>query len=383
VVDGRDVRDVEVVVVGLGVLGSAALHALASDGVDAVGIDQFPLGHGEGSSHGRSRALRFLYHAVEYIELLPPALEGWSALEREAGTQLYWNCGTLFFAQPGNDQLARKVPLAEAHGVELHWLTEREASARFPSFRPTPGADAVFLPRGGMLDADACVAAFQAGARARGAELLAEAAVHPIELGVDRPIVRTARGSFRARHVVVATGAWTRHLLPDAALPVRVTRQGFYTYRPSDPVAVSPDRVPVWCDYDRLWYGFPDHGPGLKVADDNPSAEVDPSAVDRSFDHEEEVRLGAYLRERFPAVKLDLDRAGSGTCLYALTPDDDFVLGSLPGEPVSVAVGLGHAFKFAPVIGRLLADLATTGRARHSIDRFRPDRFAVGAATGW
>lgn len=375
-----EVRDVDVVVVGLGVLGSAALHVLASEGVAAVGIDQFPLGHGEGSSHGRSRALRFLYHAAEYIELLPPALDGWTALERASGQQLYWNCGTLFFAQPGSDQLARKVPLAEQQGVELQRLTERDASARFPSFRVTPGAEAVFLPRGGMLDADACVAAFQAGARAGGAELIAETTVEALDVGVDRPVVRTARGTFRARHVIVAAGSWTRHLLPEAPIPVRVTRQGFYTYRPSQPAAVAPDLVPVWCDYDRLWYGFPDHGPGLKIADDNPNVEVDPRAVDRSTDVDEQARLGAYLRERFPTV--DLELVESGTCLYALTPDHDFVLGTLPGAPVSVAVGLGHSFKFAPVIGRLLADLATTGRPRHSIERFRPDRFAVGAATG-
>ena len=372
------IRDVEVAVVGLGVLGSAALHALASDGVRAVGIEQFALGHGEGSSHGRSRALRFLYHAPEYIELLPPALAGWSALESESRQQLYWPCGTLFFERPGGSQLALKIPLAESQGVEFLRLTEREVASRFPAFRVTAGSEAIFLPRGGMLDADAAVAAFQRGAAARGAEILAGTRVLGIDLDGDRPVVRTESATVRAEHVVVAAGSWTTRLLPDAAIPVRVTRQTFYSYRPSDPAAVGPDRVPVWCDYDRLWYGFPDHGPGLKIADDNPAGEVDPTAVDRRLDPEEERVLGAYLRQRFPAV--DLSLVESGTCLYALTPDHDFVLGRLPGAAVSVAVGLGHAFKFAPVIGRILADLATTGRSRHPIDRFRPDRFAVGAA---
>lgn len=372
------VRDVDVVVVGLGVLGSAALHALASDGVDAVGIEQFTPGHPFGSSHGRSRALRFLYHAPEYIELLPPALEGWSALEAESGTQLYWPCGTLYFAQPGSPQLALKIPLAEAQGVELHQLTEREARARFPAFAVTPGAEAVFLPRGGMLDADACVAAFQRGAAERGAEIIARSRA-AVDLDGDRPVVRTEAGDLRARHVVVAAGSWTNVVLPGADLPVRVTRQTFHTFRPSDPAAVSPERVPVWCDYDRLWYGFPDHGPGVKIADDNPAMAVDPDAVDRTLDPAEAVTLGAYLAERFPTV--DLTLVESGTCLYALTPDHDFLLGPLPGAPVSVAVGLGHAFKFAPVIGRILADLATTGASHHPIERFRLDRFAVGSTS--
>jgi len=372
------VRDVDVAVVGLGVLGSAALHSLASDGVRALGIEQFALGHAEGSSHGRSRALRFLYHAPEYIALLPPALAGWSALEAESGQPLYWPCGTLFFERPGGPQLALKIPLAEQQGVQLLRLTEREAKVRFPAFRITAGSEAIFLPRGGMLDADACVAAFQRGAAARGAEILAGAPVLGIDLDGDRPVVRTGTRAVRAQHVVVAAGAWTTRLLPGAGIQVRVTRQTVYTYRPSDPAAVGPDRVPVWCDYDRLWYGFPDHGPGLKIADDNPAGEVDPTAVDRSLDRDEERVLSAYLRERFPTV--DLSLVESGTCLYALTPDHDFVLGRLPDAAVSVVVGLGHAFKFAPVIGRILADLATTGRSRHPIDRFRPDRFAVGEA---
>ena len=137
----------------------------------------------------------------------------------------------------------------------------------------------------------------------------------------------------------------------------------------------------MWCDYDRLWYGFPDHGPGLKIADDNPNVEVDPTAVDR-VDRPRRSRRASAPTCASGSRRVDLELVESGTCLYALTPDHDFVLGTLPGAPVSVAVGLGHSFKFAPVIGRLLADLATTGRPRHSIERFRPDRFAVGAATG-
>ena len=136
--------------------------------------------------------------------------------------------------------------------------------------------------------------------------------------------------------------------------------------------------MPVWCDYETFLYGFPDHGPGLKIADDNPNARsTRPRSIDRRS-RRGAARSRRYIAERFPTV--DLEQIEAGTCLYALTPDHDFLLGRVPGAPVSVAVGLGHAFKFAPVIGRILADLATSGASRHPIDRFRVDRFAHAGA---
>ena len=131
-----NVRDeFDVAVVGLGVLGASALRELAHDGVRVVGIEQFPVGHANGSSHGRSRAVRFLYHAPEYVALLRPAIAGWRELEREAGTQLYWECGTLFFARPGNEAFERNVEIMAAGGVAHERLDEAGARAAIPGLR--------------------------------------------------------------------------------------------------------------------------------------------------------------------------------------------------------------------------------------------------------
>lgn len=370
---GASARNVDVVVVGLGVLGASALHQLALDGVDVLGLEQFQPGHANGSSHGRSRTLRFLYHASEYYELLPPAVQGWRDLEAATGRRLYWPCGTLFFGRPGNRQLASNGALARAQGLQVDHVTERESARRWPSFAMPPGSEGVFLPNGGMLDGDACVSALLAEAMVAGATVLAGTTVTRMDFEADRPLVQTTAGPIRARHIVVSAGAWTRALLSHLALPIRVTRQSFYTYRPSDPSVVSPERMPVWCDYEASLYGFPDHGPGLKIADDNPGHEVDPVAVDRSLDRAEARRLSTYMAERFPTVVLE--ELEAGTCLYTLSPDDDFLLGPVPGAPISLAVGLEHGFKFAPVIGRILADLATTGISRYPINHFRVDRF--------
>jgi sarcosine oxidase len=372
--------DWDVAVVGMGVLGSAALRALAQDGRRAVGIEQYRLGHANGSSHGRSRAVRFLYHAPEYVALLRPAVDGWRDLQREAGTRIYHECGTLFFARPGNAHLAHNVAVMAAAGLPHERLDGPAARHQFPAFAMTDGAEGVWNPDGGFVDADAAVQAFQAGARASGAEIHELTRVVGLDVRGDGVRLSTDDGaSLSAGHVIIAGGAWTNDLVPALRLPIRVTGQTWVTMRAADPAAVGPDRVPVWCDYDTLIYGFPDHGPGLKVADDTPAQDVVPDAVDRRPDGSEQRRLAAYLQARFPTSDLTFDEAA--TCLYTLTPDEDFLLGPVPGMGgrVSLVVGLNHAFKFAPVIGRILADFATTGTTTHPIERFRVDRFGGGA----
>jgi sarcosine oxidase len=368
--------DVDVAVVGLGVLGAATLAELSGEGLRAVGLERFGPGHANGSSHGRSRAVRFPYHAPEYVALLRPAIERWRQLEMRARRQVYWPCGTFFFARPGNRLFEANLRVASDAGVGYEILDRAAAERRFPAFAMTEGARGIFLAEGGMVDADAAVRAFLDVAERGATEARFSVPVLALDLDGDHPAVRTATGTIRARHVVVAAGAWTTKLLPELRLPVRVTQQSFFTMRPGDSASVGPDRIPVWCDYDTMFYGFPDHGPGLKVADDTPSRQVDPDTLDRTIDPTESATLTAYLAERFPTSRLELVEAG--TCLYTLTPDEDFLLGPVPGTggSVSLVLGLNHAFKFAPVIGRILADLATKGSTAYPIDRFRLDRFA-------
>jgi sarcosine oxidase len=369
--------EADVAVVGLGVLGSAALRALAKDGRRVVGIEKFSLGHPYGSSHGRSRAVRFVYHAPEYVALLRPAIDGWRDLERESGARIYHASGTLFFARPGNADFERSVATMADGGLVHDWLDEDAARRRFPAFAMPAGAEGVFNPDGGFVDADAAVGAFQAGARASGATFLERTRVVGLDARGDGVELTTDDGaSVSACHVILAGGAWTNDLVPALRLPIRVTGQTWLTMRPADPAAVCPERVPVWCDYDTMFYGFPDHGPGLKIADDTPGRDVDPHDLERRFDDgTEQRRLAAYLAERFPGAALTLDE--SAGCLYTLTPDEDFLLGPVPGWDgrLSLVVGLNHAFKFAPVIGRILADLATTGATAHDIGRFGIARF--------
>ena len=376
--------DAEAVVVGLGALGAATTMALAQDGVEVVGLEQFELGHALGASHGRSRALRALYDDPLYVGLVRASVPLWRDLEAASGEALLRMCGGLYWAAPGNVLLERCRKVALDVGLGFETLDPAEVARRFSALQIPRGSMATFVAETGFLDADRCVAAMLRAAIDAGAQVRDRAAVRRIDLDGPRPLVITDSMTYRANRLVIAAGAWAKELLPGLALPLKVTRQGFFTFRPE--VAGStpggrfgPDRMPVYCDYDRLLYGFPDHGPGLKVADDNPGPETTPETIDRSIDPAERGRLTNWLESLFPDATFTEIEAG--TCFYTLTPDHDFILGPHPARSdVLLGVGLDHGFKFSILFGRILADLVRHGRTGHPIDRFRVDRFVPAAA---
>jgi len=367
-------RDVDIVVVGIGAFGAAALYHLARDGRDVVGLEQFEIGHPNGSSHGRSRAIRTFYNDPLYVRLARAALPLWRELESASGERLLFLPGSLFWGEPGNPWLASGLAVADAAGTSYEALTPAAVGARFPALHIPARTTAVHVPEGGFLDADRCLAAMLAGALRAGAEIRDGTPVRRIELAGSRPIVVTDDIVYRARRLILTGGAWLPRLVPELELRLHATRQVFFTFRPADRAAVSPDRLPVFADLDRLFYGFPDHGPGIKIADDTAGRMVTPETVDRSIDPVEREGLTAWLRELMPND--DPVETEAGTCLYTVSPDHDFLLGPYPGRTdVFAAAGLDHGFKFSILFGRMLADLAAGGHTEQPIERFRLDRF--------
>ena len=270
--------DVDVAVIGLGVLGAATLRELARRGLRVVGLEQFPLGHARGSSHGRSRALRFLYHAPEYVALLRPAVDGWRELEAETGRSIYLACGTLFFARPGNQIFDQNLAVMAGGGLPYELLDEATARRRFPAFAMTDGAVGVFNPDGGLVDADAAVGAFLAGAGAAGAEVRDLTRVLAIASGSDGVALTTDDGDIvRAGHVVVASGAWTDRLVPDLALPIRVTGQsGSRCGRPIRPRS-APIASPSGATTTRCTTASPTTAPASRWRTTRPAARWTPT----------------------------------------------------------------------------------------------------------
>ena len=234
-------------------------------------------------------------------------------------------------------------------------------------------------PDGGFLAAEPSIHAMLALAQAAGAELRTGETVRTIEPHGGGVRVVTDRTVIEAGSAIVAAGPWTKSLLPDLAAPLRVTRQVMAWFAPSEPALFAPGRFPVFLIESRhgIHYGLPPFGEaGIKVAKHHHRDEsVDPDAHDRTVSAEDEALIRAALADHLPAANGKL--LDAKTCLYTMTPDSDFLIDRLPGAPQVIVASpcSGHGFKFAPVIGEILADLATTGATRHDLARFALVRF--------
>ncbi|HET6749713.1 MAG TPA: N-methyl-L-tryptophan oxidase [Actinomycetes bacterium] len=375
----------DAIVVGLGALGSAAARALATAGARVLGLEQFRLGHDRGASHDHARIIRRSYHTPAYVRLAGLAYRAWAELEREAGERLVVRTGGLDLFPPG-----AAIPPGSylgslaACGVPHEWLEAAEVRRRWPVFELDPGTGGLWQADGGIVPAAGGTALLQRLAAHHGATLLERTAVTEVRDLGDAVEVRAAGGRWRAARLLLCADAWTNELLAPlgARLPLVVTQEQFSYFTPADRAAFAVGRFPVWIWMDDpSFYGFPVWpGAALKAAQDVGGREV--TARSRGFEPDPAAsgRLAGFLRARLPAAAGA--HVSTATCLYTLTPDRDLVLGPLPGHPrVLVALGAAHGFKFAPLLGRLLADLALHGGTEEDLSAFDPARPALSAAT--
>ena len=370
----------DVVVCGLGAMGSAALYELARRRVRVLGLERFTPGHDRGSSHGATRIIRLAYwEHPSYVPLLRRAYDLWRELEGAAGQKFLHVTGVAEIGPPDGMLVRGTLAAAHLHALRHEVLPARDVMRRFPAFRLPPDYAAVVQPDGGLLAAEPSIHAMLALAQAAGAELRTGETVRTIEPHGGGVRVVTDRTVIEAGSAIVAAGPWTKSLLPDLAAPLRVTRQVMAWFAPSEPALFAPGRFPVFLIESRhgIHYGLPPFGrAGIKVAKHHHrDKSVDPDAHDRTVSAEDEALIRAALADHLPAANgkfLD-----AKTCLYTMTPDGDFLIDRLPGAPQVIVASpcSGHGFKFAPVIGEILADLATTGATRHDLARFALVRF--------
>lgn len=372
---------IDTVVIGLGVMGSAAVRSLAERGARVLGIERFEPGHDRGSSHGATRIIRLSYFEhPSYVRLLREAYPLWRELEAKAGRKLLHITGITEIGKPDSTLVRGTLAAAREHTLPHEVLNAAELMHRYPAFRVPPEFIAVVQPDGGFVEAEPTVAAQLALARAAGAEVRTNATIHAIEPRRDGVRVVTDDGWIDAATVVVTAGAWTSKLLPDLPVRLRSTRQVLAWFEPRQPELFDPARCPVFLieGPHGTHYGFPlQAGAGVKVAKHHHFDEaVDPDDYDRNVSLLDEAAIRAAVADHLPAANGKLNAAT--TCLYTMAPDGDFLIDHLPSEPRVIVASpcSGHGFKFAPLIGDIVAELATTGATTRDIARFRLDRFA-------
>jgi len=377
----------DAIVVGLGAHGSGAAAALARRGLAVLGLERFDRGEAMGSSGGWSRMIRLAHYERPWlVPLAAESWDAWRALEAETGTPILHETGGLYGGPPDSAILAGALESAGDHDLAFEVIDAAEIHARWPVLELAEETIAVLEAKAGVLRADRANEAHLAVAERHGATLRFGRRV------VDwRPApgggfeVEDAAGEVvGGQHLVLTAGPWLAGFVPDLGLPLSVERERpMWFDPPGDPARTGADRLPVWVvEEDRTaFYGVP-HDPelGLKVSIHHWGELVDPDRVDRVVDPADVARVRAFLRRRMPAADGPLRAAQ--VCLYTNTPDEIFVIDRHPAAPgVAFASACsGTGYKFAPVIGEILADLVLDGVSRRPIEAFRADRFAARSA---
>ena len=380
----------DVIVLGLGGMGSAAARHLAARGARVLGLEQFTPAHALGSSHGDTRIVRMAYfEAPDYVPLLRRAYELWNALEADTGRRLFIRTGALMIGAAESEVVRGTLASVERHDLPYELLDRTAMADRFPQFALRPGEQAVFERNAGFVNPEVVVTAHLDLAAGDGADLRFETRVTSWRADPDAVVVRTGAAEFRGRRLVIAAGAWADRMAPGLGVPMRVARRVMHYVAPVVSAAdFAVDRFPVYV-YETgardAIYGFPwvgDPGDGVKVGFHYRGGDVDPDTVDRDVTVAEQAEMRAALADRIPG--LAGMHLASKVCMYTLTPDEHFVIDRLPGHEgrVVVAAGFsGHGFKFTPVVGEILADLALTGRTELPIDFLSARRFGQSSVT--
>ena len=379
----------DVIVVGLGAMGSATADALAGRGYTVIGLEAFPPGHTNGSSHGATRIVRrAIEEAPFYVPLAVDAIARWDALGADTGTELLVRSGVLRVAQPGSQLLDAFRGSADAHGLAYDTLDPQATMQRFPAFAVPDGFTAVFEADAGFVYASRAVAALQARAVERGAELRFDEPVLDWQGGHGRVAVTTAKGVYEAERLVITAGAWTGRLAAELHLPLVAHRVVNVSFEPADRELHGPARMPAFLIDDGAaddlpgtpalrggMYGIPAvAGEGLKVG--TSGTPTDPDAVDRTVTDAEVERLRAWVDQFIPRASGSV--ASTLTCLYTKTPDEHFLIDRHPehAHVVLASPCSGHGFKYTPTLGTVLADLATDAAPAFDLSPFALARFA-------
>ena len=376
-------RQFDVIVVGVGSMGSAVCYQLAKRGVRVLGLDQFALPHSYGAHHGMSRMIRMAYFEhPDYVPLLRRAYELWEELQHDSNTQLLYKTGALYIGEPASTLIRGVVRSAEEHALDYDLLDMAEMEQRFPQIRLRPDQQAFFEQPAGFLIPELAITSHIKGARRHGASIHTNEEVRRWTPDVNGVIVETAQRRYHSRQVIFTGGAWSGKLVRKLGVELRVTLQQQCWVAPRKPERFQLGKLPAW--YIETYgghgyYGFPllPGQSGMKIALHAPGTSTDIEEANRTVDPQINQNLHAYLRDHLPdAAGTILD---SSVCLYTNSPDSHFIVDRHPEyAQVLVACGFsGHGFKFCPVIGEILADLALHGRSELPIEFLGLARFQV------
>jgi sarcosine oxidase len=380
----------DIIVIGVGSMGSSACYNLSKKGYKVLGLEQFDITHENGSHAGQSRIIRKAYFEhPDYVPLLSRVYEGWKTLEEETGEQVYFKTGLLYSGYRDNEIIKGVKQSASLYNIYIENPDRALAERKFPQFKIPETFDTVFEPDAGFVTPEKAIRLYAELAKRYGAVIQTNEKLIEWKKKADGVIVKTNKEIYRCNKLIITAGAWAGKLIPGLANKIKITRQFLAWMKPKHPEKFSLNNFPCWMiadeDMPGCYYGFPmlsteKFGPpeGLKLAHHYPAMVTDPDNVNRTVTNEDIENLKYAMNKYFPG---EFDGVlSTKICLYANSPDENFIIDRLPGyeENVFIACGFsGHGFKFVPVVGEILSDLAIDGKTKLPIEFLNANRFLI------
>jgi sarcosine oxidase len=372
----------DVAIVGLGAIGSAAAWHLADRGISVLGLDRHTPPHHYGSSHGHARIIREAYFEhPQYVPMVQRAYALWDTLAGASRAELMRRTGGLMIGPQDGQLVSGAMRSAQLHQLPCALWSAADVRERVPALSPSDDMVGLWEPRAGVLFPERCVETMLNAARARGARLIYETTVTGWQADGGGITLATGSHDYRAGRLILAGGPWMPELLPGLGLPLMIERAVQHWFRPPAGNGVSgPDRLPIFImEYarDRLLYGLPDTGRGVKIAKHHQGERTTADTVRRHVDEDEQLEMHGLVRQWLPRVAGPLTE--STVCLYTNTPDTHFILDRHPEHQRVIVASpcSGHGFKFASAIGEILADLAMERAPVFDLSPFRATRFVI------
>ncbi len=376
------------IVIGVGSMGSATCYYLSQRGYKVLGLEQFTISHEFGSHVGQSRIIRKAYFEhPDYVPLMERAYENWRALEQNTGEQVYFRTGLLYAGNSTNEIIKGVKLAASLYNIELEKIDIDGSSKHFPQFVFPATFEALLEPEAGFIPPEKAIRLYATEATKKGATIHSNEKVIEWKKDGTNIIVKTERQTYQCKKLIITAGAWAGKMIPGFSDKIKVTRQFIAWIKTKNDDQFELTKFPCWMigddDKHGCYYGFPlldtkkfGDPAGLKLAHHFPYQITDPDNVNRQTTEDDLENLKYCLDKYLPGVFDSF--LSTKICLYANSPDENFIIDKLPGfeENVSIACGFsGHGFKFASVIGEILADLAIEGKTRLPIQFLSAKRF--------
>ena len=377
----------DVIVIGVGSMGAAACWYLARRNHKVLGLEQFDIPHEQGSHAGQSRIIRKAYFEhSNYVPLLERAYHNWKELEALTSSQVYYRTGIVYFGSPHSMIIEGTATAAHQYNIAIETITHEGALIRYPALHCPGHFQVLFQPDAGFVTPEKAISLYVSDAIHHNAEIRGREKVLEWKEGNSGITVITNRNTYTSDRLIIAAGAWSAKVIPSLPATLKVTKQIIGWVNPRKWNDFSLGNFPCWFlgdDDGNIFYGFPIlpaknfGGPvGLKLALHKHGVEVDPDNVDRAVQRADEEILTQMLMKYIPEAAGNILTLKS--CLYTNSEDENFIIDHLPGydNKVTIASGFsGHGFKFASVIGEILADLAIKGQTDLPIEFLRLSRF--------